>query len=615
MRSVQSLLCASMGGLLVGLPGTTAMAQDQGVTVPQPQFDTRLYRLPIDSEATLWTNDAGTGPTGHAVARVGFHHTVNPLVFSPAAQPEVRILSSVSELQVVGGVHVGIMRLGVDLPVLVRVAGDQLAGVGGLGDLAFDAKAVALDRETTDVPIGLAGLVRVTVPSGTVDAAVATRGLGVEAEGIVDQKIGPVLVAGNIGHRYVPKAALGDLEWGSYGYGRLGAGWFIIEDAGLSVDVVGHLVYGIPSSTGVGQPAEGIFGGFGRISERLVLRGGVGTGLSGGVGAPDVRLIASLGYEPREVRDRDEDGIVDGMDVCPLEPEDMDRYNDTDGCPDPAQTVSLRVRNHLGESLPDGMMTVQTEYGTRDGGAQLTLEMHPGTYEVTGFSAQFADTAMGFTVVAGRNAAVDVDLEPLLGELRVIVQGPDSDYLPGEMIVDGGRPIGIMNGIGRSDLMAGEHAVVVQSDGYLPVSRAVVVRAGERENLEVVLTPAKVQLTAEKIEILDKVFFDVGRATIQVESHPLLDQVAGVLRENPTLTLVRVEGHTDARGSASANRQLSTLRAQSVVAYLVDRGVEAGRLEAVGFGPDRPLDPSQTSAAHDQNRRVEFVIVERTPVP
>ena len=288
------------------------MAQDQGVTVPQPQFDTRLYRLPIDSEATLWTNDAGTGPTGHALARVGFHHTVNPLVFSPAAQPEVRILSSVSELQVVGGVHVGIMRLGVDLPVLVRVAGDQLAGVGGLGDLAFDAKAVALDRETTDVPIGLAGLVRVTVPSGTVDAAVATRGLGVEAEGIVDKKIGPVLVAGNIGHRYVPKATLGDLEWGSYGYGRLGAGWFIIEDAGLSVDVVGHLVYGIPGSTGVGQPAEGIFGGFGRISERLVLRGGVGTGLSGGVGAPDVRLIASLGYEPREVRDRDEDGIVDG---------------------------------------------------------------------------------------------------------------------------------------------------------------------------------------------------------------------------------------------------------------------------------------------------------------
>ena len=133
MRSVQSLLCASMGGLLVGLPGTTAVAQDQGVTVPQPQFDTRLYRLPIDSEATLWTNDAGTGPTGHAVARVGFHHTVNPLVFSPAAQPEVRILSSVSELQVVGGVHVGIMRLGVDLPVLVRVAGQSVGPMLSVG--------------------------------------------------------------------------------------------------------------------------------------------------------------------------------------------------------------------------------------------------------------------------------------------------------------------------------------------------------------------------------------------------------------------------------------------------------------------------------------------------
>jgi len=111
------------------------------------------------------------------------------------------------------------------------------------------------------------------------------------------------------------------------------------------------------------------------------------------------------------------------------------------------------------------------------------------------------------------------------------------------------------------------------------------------------------------------VFFDVNRATIKPESYALLDQVAGVLVENTKLSRVRVEGHTDARGSAAANRKLSTLRAQSVVAYLVGQGVAVERLEAVGFGPDRPLDPGRSPAAHDLNRRVEFVIVERTPGP
>ena len=122
-------------------------------------------------------------------------------------------------------------------------------------------------------------------------------------------------------------------------------------------------------------------------------------------------------------------------------------------------------------------------------------------------------------------------------------------------------------------------------------------------------------ITAEKIEILEKVFFDVNRATIKGDSYPLLDQVARVLVDHPELARIRVEGHTDARGSASANRALSTRRAQSVLTYLVNQGVAPERLEAVGFGPDRPLDPGRTPEAHDRNRRVEFVIIERAPGP
>lgn len=607
MRTLACIAC----GLLGVMTSAAAHAQDAAPQVTPPSMDTRLYRLPIDSEAMLWTNDAGTSPTGHWRAKLGFHHMTNPLVFSTAPNEQVQVVSSVSELNFLGGVNVAFLRFGLDVPLLVRVNGDELEGATGLGDIAVDMKASFTDRETTDVPVGVAGLVRLTVPSGTVDASVGTEGVGVELEGIVDKRIGPVLVAGNLGNRFLPKADVGTLEWGSYGYGRLGAGWFIVEDAGLSVDLAGHWVYGIPWSEPAGHPAEGILGGFGRINEAMVLRGGVGTGLSGGVGAPDVRFVASVGYEPEEVRDRDEDGLRDKVDACPLEPEDFDQFLDDDGCPDPTQKVTLRVLNHLGETVLGGGMALQTEVGPREGGAELSLQMHAGTYEVTGYADRYADTVRTFTVAEGRETVVEVDLEPLFGEVRVVVKDTGGRYLSGILEVDGERPARVVGGVGRSDAMAGRRAVVVRSDGFVTASDSVQVQAGQRSNLEFVLDPAKAKITAEKIEILEKVFFDVGKSTIQPESHALLDEVSAILVDHPEVSRIRIEGHTDARGSASRNRRLSAARADAVRTYMIESGVEAERLEAVGYGPDKPLDPSRTKAAYDLNRRVEFMIVER----
>ena len=303
--------------------------------------------------------------------------------------------------------------------------------------------------------------------------------------------------------------------------------------------------------------------------------------------------------------------MSDRIDACPTQPEDLDGYADEDGCPDPSQTVSLRVRSHLGEGLADGRLIVQTENGQQEGGAELALDLHPGSYEVTGFAEDFVDTTVRFTVVAGRNNVVDVDLEPLLGEVRAILKNSEGEYLEGELVIDGGLVVPVRNGIGRGDLIAGEHALVFHAEGYQTISKTVTIQAGQRSIVDVVLETAKARITAEKIEILETVFFDVNRATIKAESYSLLDQVAGILIDHPEVTLVRVEGHTDLRGRASTNRQLSALRAESVCDYLVARGVARERLEAVGYGPDRPLDPRQTEAAHEINRRVEFMILQR----
>ncbi len=120
--------------------------------------------------------------------------------------------------------------------------------------------------------------------------------------------------------------------------------------------------------------------------------------------------------------------------------------------------------------------------------------------------------------------------------------------------------------------------------------------------------PALVKLESDRLVIAEKVFFDTRKATIQQRSFQLLDQVAALLRAHPEVEHVFIDGHTDSQGKPQTNRTLSTGRAEAVKQYLVKAGVEARRLEARGFGPDRPIAGNGTPEGREQNRRVEFVI-------
>jgi len=127
-------------------------------------------------------------------------------------------------------------------------------------------------------------------------------------------------------------------------------------------------------------------------------------------------------------------------------------------------------------------------------------------------------------------------------------------------------------------------------------------------------TPKKVVITRRKIVIKDKVFFARGKSRIKRRSYRLLRDVASVLVDNPWIKKVRVEGHTSDRGGREMNMRLSQKRAEAVRAFLIKRGVAGERLDATGFGPDRPLMEGKSRKARARNRRVEFSIVEQ-PVP
>lgn len=100
--------------------------------------------------------------------------------------------------------------------------------------------------------------------------------------------------------------------------------------------------------------------------------------------------------------------------------------------------------------------------------------------------------------------------------------------------------------------------------------------------------------------------FDTGKSDIKPESLPIIEQMAALLKDNPSLKL-SVEGHTDNVGSASSNKTLSEQRAKAVVAAVAGKGIDAGRMSAVGWGQEKPIADNRTEEGRAKNRRVEIV--------
>ncbi len=103
------------------------------------------------------------------------------------------------------------------------------------------------------------------------------------------------------------------------------------------------------------------------------------------------------------------------------------------------------------------------------------------------------------------------------------------------------------------------------------------------------------------------VTFDIDQAAVKPQFYPTLNSVAIVLKKFDK-TLVDINGHTDSTGSLAHNQQLSEQRAISVASYLINQGIEARRMSAVGFGPNQPIATNATDAGRAANRRVEVQI-------
>lgn len=610
-----------------------------------PEINTQLYRTNFDSRATLWAETAGTIGADGAGARAFVGYLREPLVFVVDDGTKLGVVNDALQLNLLGSYRYDRFRLGVDLPVYLVTTSDLSSGGAGTGDLTVDARVAILDPGSA--PIGLSVAARVLAPTASVDTALGASGVGGEVAAILTKDLDALQLNLNLGQRFLPNTAVEGATLDDELFVLLGGGYAVTDAAGISGDLGSTVNYRGLQTKASALPIEVVVGGWGRVSDEFVIRGGLGRGLTPGIGSPAARVLVGLSYEPGQARDsdgdglvdkedgcpqdaedmdqfedengcpdldNDQDGIVDASDGCPLEPEDEDAYDDEDGCPDFSSQVMVSVVDETGAPLTTAEVKVEGRSTEIQGMAGMLASLHDGVYTITATAPDYIGGEARIEVPTPDGGDVVLTLLPAarIGTLEVEVFDPDGQVVrDATWVIDDRAGPAPVDGIATLQTVEGEHLVVVRAPGFGPARVPVTVTKDDRVRAVIVLQPSKVKVTREQINIDETVYFESGKAVIKPESYPLLNEVAQILLDNPDILLVRIEGHTDSRGAATSNQTLSETRAASVLRFLVEQGVAEERLTSVGFGESKPIDPREVAEAWAKNRRVDFFIVRR----
>lgn len=162
-------------------------------------------------------------------------------------------------------------------------------------------------------------------------------------------------------------------------------------------------------------------------------------------------------------------------------------------------------------------------------------------------------------------------------------------------------------------LPPGEVQMQVEAAEHEPgTCAATIAVAGGDVEVRCELAHRLVIVEEQQVVVLEQIQFAFDSDEILAASFPLMENIARVLNENPQLTRIEIQGHTDDVGTDAHNDDLSNRRASSVMRWLVEHGVAQERLMSHGYGERVPLVPNTDDASRARNRRVQFIIMDRT---
>ena len=253
--------------------------------------------------------------------------------------------------------------------------------------------------------------------------------------------------------------------------------------------------------------------------------------------------------------DRDGDGIPDNLDKCPDEPEDKDGFQDEDGCPD---------LDNDGDGIPDSRDKCPNDPEDKDG-----FQDEDGCPDLD-------NDGDGIPDALDKCPNEPEDKDGFQDEDGCPDPDNDGDGIPDTLDKCPNEPETFNN--------------YQDADGC----------------------PDEVPAAVKKFTgVIEGINFKTGSAEILPGSFVLLDRAVKVLQDYPEVNL-EISGHTDSRGKADYNRDLSQRRADSVKTYFVQRGIASARLQAIGYGLTRPIADNKSSSGRATNRRTEFRLINPT---
>ncbi|MGA9655188.1 MAG: OmpA family protein [Polyangia bacterium] len=264
-----------------------------------------------------------------------------------------------------------------------------------------------------------------------------------------------------------------------------------------------------------------------------------------------VHIYSTVIKEPK-IGDRDGDGIPDNIDKCPDQPEDFDGFQDEDGCPD---------LDNDGDGIPDALDKCPNEPEDKDG------------YQDEDGCPDLDNDGDGIPDALDKCPNEPEDKDGFQDDDGCPDPDNDGDGIPDALDKCPNEPETFNN--------------YMDEDGC----------------------PDEVPAAVKKFTgVIEGINFKTGSADILPGSYVMLDRAVKVLQDYPEVNL-EISGHTDNRGKADYNRDLSQRRADAVKTYFVTRGIASQRLQSIGYGPTRPIADNKTQSGRATNRRTEFRLI------
>lgn len=618
-----------------------------------PAIDTQRFKPSIGVSGMVLTDTSEFLDPFTFGGMLYLHYDKDPLTVKNAGDEE-SALGHVfqSDLVVTFGLPFHI-ELGVVLPVTLYSSGQNTfdADTGdfsktSLGDVQFVARYL-FPRFSQKIGMGLS--LRVTAPTGDETTFNGADGVTATPGFFIDYKVmDKLLVAFNMGYLIKKNVALEDLEQNDEVSFKIGAKYEIVEDLELLMEFYGAFQTTRPFKVREETPLEVLFAANYYYLSDFRFTGGLALGLSPGAGTPLLRVIAGVGYVPRDddwdkdgiknvadscprkkedfdgfkdgdgcpESDNDNDGILDAMDKCPNKAEDIDQFEDNDGCPE-LDNDKDGIEDSKDKCPNKRELFNQIE--DEDGCPEIDTDKD-GLLDPKDKCPKEAEDKDGFKDEDGC-PDLDNDEDGVVDTKdKCPNKAEDKDGfedLDGCPELDNDQD-GIVDKFDKCPNKPENYNGNEDSDGCPDKGKSLV----------------NVNVITNKINIQQKVYFALGSAVIATKSHKLLLTVASILNNNTQIKVVRVEGHTDDLGPKELNTRLSRERAKAVMDFMIKEGkVDPKRLKSEGYGSARPLinidelvkkrqnkklswaDRNDArlalKAAREQNRRVDFVIADQ----